>query len=110
MQTGAAPSPTGPLSFMYRDFKNLQVTVSQTQDITHQGVTVTWTGGEQTIDERRAVQGNFLQLMECYGDAGTGPIPQGCEFGSRACSGTDPNQTVGDPKRRSVRGRRGSQR
>ncbi len=91
----SSANPTSPLSFMYPDFKNLQVTVSQTQDITHQGVTVTWTGGEQTIDNAGAVQGNFLQLMECYGDASTGPSPQGCEFGSQGMLGQDPNKTVG---------------
>jgi hypothetical protein len=77
----SSATPTSPLSFMYPDFKGLQVTVSQTQDITHQGVTVTWKGGEPTIDNG-GVQANFLQLMECYGDASTGPSPQDCEFGS----------------------------
>jgi hypothetical protein len=72
---------TGPLSFMYSDFQNLQVTVSQTQDITHQGITVNWTGGEPTV-QSGSVQANFLQMMECYGDASTGPDPEDCEFGS----------------------------
>jgi hypothetical protein len=89
-------NPTSPLSFMYPDFKNLQVTVSQTQDITHQGVTVSWTGGEPTIENGGGLQGNFLQLMECYGDASTGPSPQGCEFGSTGLLGPKvPNPTIG---------------
>jgi hypothetical protein len=89
-------TPTSPLSFMYPDFKNLQVTVSQTQDITHQGITVTWKGGEPTIENGGGVQGNFLQLMECYGDASTGPSPQGCEYGSAGLlAATDPNKTIG---------------
>ena len=74
-------SPTSPYSFMYADFKNLQVTVSQTQDIGHQGVTVTWTGGQPTVGGG-TVQANYLQMMECWGDATTGPNPDQCEYGS----------------------------
>ena len=74
-------SPTSPLSFMYPDFKNLKVTVSQTQDLGHQGITVSWTGGEQT-SESGGVQANFLQMMECYGDSSSGPNPEQCEYGS----------------------------
>jgi hypothetical protein len=89
-------NPTGSLAFMYPDFKGLQVTVSQTQDITHQGITVTWKGGEPTIDNVGSPQGNFLQLMECYGDASAGPSPQDCEFGSAGLLGTaTTNTTVG---------------
>jgi hypothetical protein len=75
----ARAAGSGPLSFMYSDFKNLVLTVSQTQDITQQGITVSWTGGEPTIGGGQA---NFLQLMECYGNADTGPDPEDCEFGS----------------------------
>jgi hypothetical protein len=83
----SSPSPTSPLSFMYPDFKNLQVTVSQTQDITHQGITITWKGGQPTIESAGAVQANFLQIMECYGDASSGPSPQGCEYGAAGLLG-----------------------
>ena len=78
---------TGQLSFMYSDFKNLQVTVSQTQDITHQGITVKWTGGVQTA-KTISPQTNFLQMMECYGDSSTGPSPEDCEYGSAGMLGT----------------------
>jgi hypothetical protein len=90
-------SPTGPLSFMYQDpeFQNLKVTVSQTQDITHQGITVTWSGADPTIDFDGRPAGDFLQLMECYGDASSGPSPQNCEFGSQGILGTAPNSSVG---------------
>jgi hypothetical protein len=74
-------SATSPLSFMYNDFKNLSVTVSQTQDITHQGISVSWTGGVQTPNPYRT-QGDFLQMMECYGDSSNGPSPEDCEYGS----------------------------
>jgi hypothetical protein len=74
-------SPTSPLSFMYKDFQTLQVTVSQTQDITHQGITVKWTGGLKTVLSG-FVQADFLQMMECYGDSPSGPAPEQCEYGS----------------------------
>jgi hypothetical protein len=84
---------TGPLSFMDSDFQNLQVTVSQTQNITHQGITVQW-----TTDTADASVGapllDFMQMMECYGDATTGPSPEGCEYGSQFMLGTIPNLWV----------------
>jgi hypothetical protein len=91
----SSANPTSPLSFMYPDFKTLQVTVSQTQDITHQGVTVTWTGGEPTIDYNGSPAGDFLQFMECYGDSSSGPSPEDCEYGSQGMLGTATNRTIG---------------
>lgn len=92
----AGQSTTSPLSFMYQDFKNLKVTVSQTQNITHQGITVTWTGGLPT-NKTVSPQSDFLQMMECYGDASTGPNPQDCEYGSQGmlASGAD-NPAIGN--------------
>ena len=83
-------SPTGPLSFMYQDpaFQNLQVTVSQTQNITHQGITVAWKGGLPTTKvgggANGALAGDYMQLMECYGDSSAGPSPQDCEYGTES--------------------------
>jgi hypothetical protein len=77
--TVATPrDPASPLSFLYPDFQNLRVTVSQTQGLVHQAVNVSWTG-MSTADN-----GGFLQLMQCYGDADTGPSPEDCEFGTPA--------------------------
>jgi hypothetical protein len=91
----AAATATSPLSFMYADFKKLQVTVSQTENITHQGITVSWTGGEQSSPG--APYYNFLQMMECYGDAATGPSPEDCEYGSQGMLGASPpNPYIGD--------------
>jgi hypothetical protein len=77
-------NPTGPLSFMYQDpdFQNLTVTVSQTQDITSQGITISWTGAQPTTRYGAAVASDFMQVMECYGDSSSGPSPQDCEYGS----------------------------
>jgi hypothetical protein len=89
----SSSSPTGSLSFMYNDFKNLAVTVSQTQNITTQGITVSWTGGIPTTGPT-SPQGNFLELMECYGDSSTGPNPEDCEFGSPFVMPSVPNYVV----------------
>jgi hypothetical protein len=63
----------------YDEYKNLQVTVNQTQNLVHQAIAVSWSGGPPTPS---ANQGDYLQMMECYGDADTGPNPEDCEYGS----------------------------
>jgi hypothetical protein len=73
---------SSPLWFMYQQFQNLSVTVSQTQDISNQGLTVSWTGGTPSVASGADIQGDFLQLMECWGDATTGPTPDQCEYGA----------------------------
>ena len=77
----SASPATSPYSFMYKDFQSLKVTVNQTQDIGHQGITVSWTGGQPTVGSG-FVLANYLQMMECWGDATTGPTPEQCEYGS----------------------------
>jgi hypothetical protein len=81
-------SGTGSLSFMDSDFKNLQVTVGQTQDITHQAINVTWKGVAPTQISGGTAQRNFLQIMECYGDSSTGPSPEDCQYGSAGMLGS----------------------
>ena len=82
---------SGSLSFMDSEFSDLSVTVSQTQNITHQGVTVSWTGAQPSS---RAPSFDFMQMMECYGDDASGPSPEGCEYGSPGMLGSPPNQQV----------------
>jgi len=92
----SSANPASTLKFMYDDFKTLQVTVSQTQNIGHQGITVTWKGGERS---RVGItpQANFLQMMECYGDSSTGPSPEDCEYGSTGMLGSQVvNPGIGD--------------
>ena len=78
----AAANPTSPLSFMYSDFKNIQVTVSQTQNISHQGITVSWQGALPTEQASGSPSVDYLQMMECWGDADTGPSPEDCQYGA----------------------------
>jgi hypothetical protein len=70
--------PKSALSFLYPDFQNLQITVSQTQNLVHQAISVNWSGLSTG-----GTDGGFLQLMQCYGDQNTGPSPENCEFGTR---------------------------
>ena len=71
---------TGSLLFYDTDFKTLSVTVSQTENITQQGITVSWTGAQASSPANP--WGDFMQMMECYGDNTDGPSPEDCEYGS----------------------------
>ncbi len=47
----------------------LAVTLSQTADLTSQGLVVSWTGGKQSTQPGTDSGGeNFLQVMQCWGD------------------------------------------
>ena len=58
---------------------NLSVTVGQTEHLGHQGVDITWSGGLPTSPSDYGT--NFLQIMQCWGDAGS-PTPDQCQFGA----------------------------
>lgn len=69
-------------------FANLEITVNQTKDLANQAVSITWTGGAPTRTGPGRFAANFLQVMQCWGDAdGTvpsnpGPPPQQCVQGA----------------------------
>jgi len=90
-----SPQPTSPLAFMYPDFRTLKVTVSQTKNIVHQGITITWTGGQPTINGG-GLGGDFLQIMQCYGDSPSGPSPENCEYGSAGLLPAGAQTPIGD--------------
>jgi hypothetical protein len=65
---------------------NLSVTVSQTKDLTSQGIVVDWTGGLQSTAPGSSSGGeNFLQILQCWGDdpekPGT-PDRTTCQYGA----------------------------
>ncbi|MBB2941082.1 hypothetical protein FB565_000786 [Actinoplanes lutulentus] len=62
------------------DYADLKVTVAQTTNLINQVVNVTWTGGKPTADS--AVHTDYLQIMQCWGDAATGPAREQCQFGT----------------------------
>jgi hypothetical protein len=70
------------------NFSDLKITVNQTQDLTNQAVSVSWTGAAPTEQGPGRFGRNFLQIMQCWGDDdGTnpenpGPRPEQCEFGA----------------------------
>ena len=79
-------------------FPNLKVTVNQTQNLVNQDVSVSWTGGDQTIAGSPGdFNGNYLQIFECWGNPETtsagetsdpGPPPSQCEFGGESSTPT----------------------
>lgn len=82
-----SPSQLDPNDSNQQLFSNLQVTVSQTQDLTDQGLQVSWTGGLPTSPAGAA--SNFLQIMQCWAGKGqSGPTPQQCQWGT-------PNSALG---------------
>ena len=87
----------------YDTFKDLSVTVSQTTKLSDQGVTISWSGAKATSAGEFAT--NYMQIMQCWGDAATGPTPDQCQFG--ASSATVSNLLGTSAASRSL-GRKGS--
>ncbi|MBB5790562.1 hypothetical protein [Jiangella mangrovi] len=87
-----------PEHFMYDDFDGLEVTVSQTDDIRAQSLDVRWSGWQPTPGSVGSLPGNYMQIMQCWGDEETGPLPENCVWGAPGMS--DPGRI--EP---SVRGR-----
>ncbi|TRV79501.1 hypothetical protein FKN01_10135 [Streptomyces sp. 130] len=63
----------------FNDFSDLRVTVGQTKNLRAQGIRITWTGGKPT---QTGFRGDYLQLMQCWGDDETGPTREQCQFGA----------------------------
>jgi hypothetical protein len=75
-------------------YSGLKVTVNQTQNLTSQAISVSWTGGTAT-QSTTAFQSNYLQIFECWGDpqsanpldtSDSGPLPTQCQFGAETTS------------------------
>lgn len=49
-------------------FPDLSVTVAQTEDLTSQGVRLTYSGGRRSDPPGGTAGSNFLQVMQCWGD------------------------------------------
>ena len=87
LEPEAAVPPVETTDPDYENFKNFDITVSQTENLVNQGIRVSWTGGKATSAGEYAT--NYLQFMQCWGDASTGPTPQQCQWGA-------PTNTVGN--------------
>ncbi len=62
-------------------FAKLRVTVSQTQNLISQTVTVSWSGGAPTLPSSGDFGLNYLQIMQCWGDDPAGPDRTQCQYG-----------------------------
>jgi uncharacterized membrane protein YgcG len=80
--TASAISRTGTGAF-----SSLHVTVDRTKNLIDQVVKVDWSGSTQTTPDS-SFGINYLQVMQCWGDAASGPTPQQCEFGGKAAFDT----------------------
>ena len=71
-------------------FKGIAITVNQTDKLTDQAVSITWTGAQPTKQGPGRFASNYLQIFQCWGDDdGTmpdnpGPPPEQCEQGAVA--------------------------
>jgi len=69
-------------------FESLRITVNQTRNLTNQAVSITWAGGQPTIQGPGRFAGNFLQIFQCWGDddgsvpGNPGPPPEQCVQGA----------------------------
>lgn len=82
----------------------LAVTLSQTANLTSQGLVVSWTGGKQSTQPGTDTGGeNFLQVMQCWGDDPSIPAGQPaqpdrttCQFGGFLTPGAQRDNFVTD--------------
>ncbi len=69
-------------------FADLAITINQTTNLSNQAVSITWTGGQPTTQGPGRFAGNYLQIMQCWGDddgsvsGNPGPPPEQCVQGA----------------------------
>lgn len=81
----AAPAKTGSAVTVSNPdgaFPDLEVTVAQTENLINQAVEVSWTGGTPTEPNGSKFERNYLQIMQCWGEAKEGPSREQCQYGS----------------------------
>ncbi|MFV5992547.1 hypothetical protein ACNPQM_08840 [Streptomyces sp. NPDC056231] len=70
------------------EFQDMEFTVSQTEDLTSQAVTVSWRGGSPTTFAGTQFNTDFVQIMQCWGDddgtvpGNPGPPRTQCQYGA----------------------------
>ncbi|MEU3980956.1 hypothetical protein AB0F77_12685 [Streptomyces sp. NPDC026672] len=67
-------------------YADLHLTVSQTRDLVNQVVKVSWKGAAPTVSDT-TYAADYLQIMQCWGDAADGPDPEQCQFGGSSALG-----------------------
>ncbi|MSX21468.1 MAG: hypothetical protein F2673_03045 [Actinobacteria bacterium] len=69
-------------------FSSLRISVNQTEKLANQAVSITWTGGEPTVQGPGRFAANFMQIFQCWGDDDAaipdnpGPPPEQCVQGA----------------------------
>ncbi len=71
------PHATGPDAASLAD---LEVTVSQTEQLTNQGIEISWRNARPTSLGEFST--DYLQIMQCWGDDPEGPLPTQCQWGA----------------------------
>ncbi len=66
-------------SVFFEEFKDLEVSVSQTQNLTNQGVLLQWSGMAPSV--AGAFTRNYMQVMQCWGSE-THAVREGCQWGT----------------------------
>lgn len=92
-------------------FKGMTFTVNQTEGLSNQALSVSWTGGTPTsIGNGGKFLSDYVQIMQCWGDpvaSPTAPVATGLDSSGSPVTGTDPTNDVtsdnytltgGDPK------------
>ncbi|GAX55648.1 hypothetical protein [Streptomyces olivochromogenes] len=70
------------------EFKDMKFKVSQTEHLTSQAITVSWTGGTPSTFAGTLFNTDFVQIMQCWGDddgtvpANPGPSRTQCQYGA----------------------------
>jgi hypothetical protein len=85
------------LDYAHAPMPDLKVTVSQTQDLTSQGVIVSWTGGKESVRPSNDGGANFLQIMQCWGDDPNHPGHPDrttCQYGAFPSPGSERTATT----------------
>ena len=87
---------TGPLFAPGQPYANFKLSVNQTQNLTDQAISLSWTGGVTTqSNQPGSFNGNYVQIFECWGNpqssdppdpSDPGPLPSQCEFGGESSS------------------------
>ena len=87
-------------------FPDLEVTVSQTENLVSQGLELSWKGGKKsTVPNGQTGGENFLQIAQCWGDAPTDPaFPDApaqpdrttCQYGAFATPGATRDNSRSD--------------
>ncbi|MCF3133790.1 hypothetical protein [Streptomyces olivochromogenes] len=67
-------------------YANLKVSVSQTTHLVNQVVKISWKGATPTVSDTNYAA-DYLQIMQCWGDAADGPDPEQCQFGGSSALG-----------------------